>query len=72
MGQHDHAGEDTGSAAGPARTAGDQLARLAVLCEHVKFPAGQRLFEEGRTADRFWLIDAGQVALDEIVPGRAG
>jgi CRP-like cAMP-binding protein len=47
-----------------------QLARLAELCRHVAVPAGQRLFEEGSPADRFWLIDAGQVALDAIVPGR--
>jgi CRP/FNR family cyclic AMP-dependent transcriptional regulator len=47
-----------------------QLAKLAELCRHVTVPAGQRLFEEGATADRFWLIDAGQVALDASVPGR--
>lgn len=46
-----------------------QLAELAELCRHVRVPAGQRLFEEGSTADRFWLIDAGQVALDASVPG---
>jgi CRP-like cAMP-binding protein len=33
-------------------------------------PAGQRLFEEGATANRFWLIDAGQVTLDAMVPGQ--
>ncbi len=48
----------------------DQLARLAELCTHVSVPAGQRLFEEGSKADKFWIIDAGQVALDAIVPGR--
>ncbi len=47
-----------------------QLAELAGLCEHVTVPAGQRLFDEGSTADRFWIIDAGQVTLDASVPGR--
>ena len=47
-----------------------QLADLAALCTHVHVPAGQRLFEEGATADRFWLIDAGQVTLDAMVPGQ--
>ena len=49
---------------------GSQLADLAALCAHVQVPAGHRLFEEGETADRFWLIDAGQVRLDAMVPGQ--
>jgi CRP/FNR family transcriptional regulator, cyclic AMP receptor protein len=48
----------------------DQVCELAGLCEHVTVAAGQRLFEEGSTADRFWIIDAGQVTLDASVPGR--
>jgi CRP/FNR family transcriptional regulator, cyclic AMP receptor protein len=52
------------------RGLGDKhLAMLAELCTHALIPAGQRLFEEGATADRFWLIDAGQVTLDAMVPG---
>jgi CRP/FNR family cyclic AMP-dependent transcriptional regulator len=47
-----------------------QLEKLAGLCEHVTVPAGQRLFEEGSRADRFWIIDAGRVTLDASVPGR--
>ena len=47
-----------------------QLSELAGLCEHVTVPAGQRLFEEGARADRFWIIDAGQVTLDANVPGQ--
>ena len=47
-----------------------QLRELAALCEHVTVPAGQRLFEEGSTAERFWIIDAGRVTLDANVPGR--
>lgn len=29
-----------------------------------------RLFEEGRRADRFWVIRSGQVEVDLHVPGR--
>lgn len=47
-----------------------QLRELAGLCEHVKVPFGHRLFEEGSTADRFWIIDAGRVTLDASVPGQ--
>jgi len=47
-----------------------QLRELAELYEHVTIPVGRRLFEEGSTADRFWIIDAGQVTLDACVPGR--
>ena len=47
-----------------------QLRALAALCEHVAVAAGRRLFEEGAAADRFWIIDAGQVTLDATVPGR--
>jgi CRP/FNR family cyclic AMP-dependent transcriptional regulator len=47
-----------------------QLAVLAGLAQHEKYPAGHQLFEEGGMADRFWIIDAGQVTLDASVPGR--
>jgi CRP/FNR family transcriptional regulator, cyclic AMP receptor protein len=46
------------------------VARLAYCCRHITLPADYRLFEDGGTADRFWLVDAGQVALDATVPGR--
>jgi CRP/FNR family transcriptional regulator, cyclic AMP receptor protein len=46
------------------------LAKLATLCQHVAVPARQRLFDKDATADRFWLIDAGQVTLDTTVPGQ--
>ena len=46
------------------------VARLADIANHVKLPARYRLFEEGGTADKFWLIDAGQAALDVLVPGQ--
>jgi CRP-like cAMP-binding protein len=48
----------------------DQLATLAAASRHVAFPAGQRLLDEGGSADRFWLIDAGRVMVDVMVPGR--
>jgi CRP/FNR family transcriptional regulator, cyclic AMP receptor protein len=44
--------------------------RLARLARHVSFPAQHRLFEEGTPAKKLWLIDAGQVALDTLVPGQ--
>jgi CRP/FNR family transcriptional regulator, cyclic AMP receptor protein len=47
----------------------DHLTRLAAMCSHVVVPTGLRLFDEGQNADRFWLIDAGQVTLDVTVPG---
>ncbi|MGV9560424.1 cyclic nucleotide-binding domain-containing protein [Streptomyces sp. NPDC003522] len=36
----------------------------------VSFGLGDRLFEEGRHADRFWIVRTGTVALDLRVPGR--
>jgi CRP/FNR family transcriptional regulator, cyclic AMP receptor protein len=47
-----------------------QAERMAALARHVSFPAHHRLFEEGAPARKLWLIDAGQVALDALVPGQ--
>jgi len=47
----------------------DQVERLAACARHVSVPAGTRLFDEVAPAHSFWLIDAGQVALDTLVPG---
>jgi CRP/FNR family transcriptional regulator, cyclic AMP receptor protein len=47
-----------------------QLAQLAAAARYVSVPAGRRLFEEGGAADRFWLIEAGLVRLDKLVPGQ--
>ncbi|GFH38158.1 Crp/Fnr family transcriptional regulator [Streptomyces pacificus] len=44
--------------------------RLMEMAEDVKFPEGARVFEEGRLADRFWIIRSGTVTLDIRVPGR--
>ena len=46
-----------------------QVERLSAMARHVSIPAHTRLFEEGSPAHSFWLIDAGQVALDTLVPG---
>ncbi|MCX4585688.1 Crp/Fnr family transcriptional regulator [Streptomyces sp. NBC_01481] len=45
----------------------NQLLRIA---REVDFPQGTRIFEEGRRADRFWIIRSGTVTLDMHVPGR--
>jgi CRP/FNR family transcriptional regulator, cyclic AMP receptor protein len=50
--------------------ADDHVAKLAALCTHIAIPAGQRVFEEDSMVDRFWLVDAGQVTIDTIVPAR--
>ncbi|MFD5256352.1 Crp/Fnr family transcriptional regulator [Streptomyces bobili] len=44
--------------------------RLMRIAREVSFEAGTRLFEEGRKADRFWIVRTGTVALDLHVPGR--
>ncbi|GAA2284997.1 hypothetical protein GCM10010145_55810 [Streptomyces ruber] len=44
--------------------------RLMRIADEVSFPQGARLFEEDRTADRFWVIRTGTVDLDMRVPGR--
>ncbi|UXY25230.1 Crp/Fnr family transcriptional regulator [Streptomyces sp. HUAS TT20] len=44
--------------------------RLMRLAHEVTFDAGTRVFEEGRRADRFWIVRTGTVALDLHVPGR--
>jgi CRP-like cAMP-binding protein len=48
----------------------EHRARLMSLAHEVSFDIGARLFEEGRRADRFWIIKTGTVALDLHVPGR--
>jgi CRP/FNR family transcriptional regulator, cyclic AMP receptor protein len=46
-----------------------QVERLSAMARHVSIPAHTRVFDEGAPARTFWLIDAGQVALDTLVPG---
>ena len=45
------------------------LATLARACWVAPLRAGHRLFEEGGTAHRFWLLQSGHVALDLHSPG---
>ena len=45
------------------------LERLALMSRHISVPAQHRLFDEDMPAHKFWIIDAGQVALDALVPG---
>jgi CRP/FNR family transcriptional regulator, cyclic AMP receptor protein len=47
----------------------DHLAVIAGSASDVTFPARHRLFEEGGSANCFWLIQSGRVALDLHVPG---
>ncbi|MEU8677954.1 cyclic nucleotide-binding domain-containing protein [Streptomyces sp. NPDC048560] len=44
--------------------------RLLSLGNDVRFPAGQRLFEEHTVADRFWILKTGAVTLDARLPQR--
>ncbi|WP_371582997.1 Crp/Fnr family transcriptional regulator [Streptomyces sp. NBC_01314] len=44
--------------------------RLMRIASEASFETGTRLFEEGRRADRFWIVRTGVVALDLHVPGR--
>jgi CRP-like cAMP-binding protein len=48
---------------------------LEPLADHAAwtvFSPDQRIFAEGGMADRFWLIEDGEIALDIQVPGRGG
>ncbi|WKX06897.1 Crp/Fnr family transcriptional regulator [Streptomyces sp. NL15-2K] len=44
--------------------------QLMSLARETSFAAGERIFNEGGKADRFWIIGTGMVALDLHVPGR--
>ena len=48
----------------------DHLAVLAGSASDVAFAAGHRLFEEGGSANHFWLLQSGSVALDLHIPGQ--
>ena len=52
------------------RMAREHLAVLAGTARDVTFPARHRLFEDGDSATRFWLIQSGHVTLDLQVPGQ--
>ncbi|WP_372487959.1 Crp/Fnr family transcriptional regulator [Streptomyces guryensis] len=44
--------------------------QLMAVAREVSFETGERIFNEGGKADRFWIIHTGTVALDVHVPGR--
>jgi CRP-like cAMP-binding protein len=48
----------------------DSVGRLAATARRVGYPTGHRIFHEGASAQHFWLIHTGRVALDLHVPGR--
>ncbi|MFH9730193.1 cyclic nucleotide-binding domain-containing protein [Streptomyces sp. NPDC017260] len=48
----------------------DHRERLVRIAHEVSVPEGTRLFEEGRRADRFWIVRTGTVHLGLYVPGR--
>jgi CRP/FNR family cyclic AMP-dependent transcriptional regulator len=52
------------------RMSRDHLAVLAGTARDITFPARYRLFEDGGSAARFWLIQSGHVALDLHIPGQ--
>lgn len=43
---------------------------LAGCAWNESFPPGERLFREGEDANTFYVIRAGRVALDMVLPGR--
>ncbi|MEU1299668.1 Crp/Fnr family transcriptional regulator [Streptomyces shenzhenensis] len=53
-----------------AALAAEHRERLMRTAREVSFEAGTRLFEEGRRADKLWIIRTGTVDLDLHVPGR--
>ena len=53
-----------------AKLTEEQLAALSDDGRPVAYRPGERIFAEGGVADRFWLVEAGSVALDMRVPGR--
>jgi CRP/FNR family cyclic AMP-dependent transcriptional regulator len=53
-----------------ADATGEFLQSLIPAGRPARYSAGDRLFTEGGTADRFWLLRHGTVALDMAVPGR--
>ncbi|MCK1797711.1 Crp/Fnr family transcriptional regulator [Streptomyces sp. XM4193] len=49
----------------------EHAARLRQLGREVAFSSGERIFEEGDRADRFWIVHTGSVTLEQRVPGRS-
>ncbi|WIY00405.1 cyclic nucleotide-binding domain-containing protein [Amycolatopsis mongoliensis] len=47
-----------------------ETALLTRATREVAFAPGERLCEEGRPADRLWVLESGRVEVDTAVPGR--
>ncbi|MGX9228125.1 Crp/Fnr family transcriptional regulator [Streptomyces albus] len=47
----------------------DQRERVRALGREVHFDAGERIFEEGTRADRFWILHTGSATLAIHIPG---
>ncbi|MFF3763946.1 cyclic nucleotide-binding domain-containing protein [Streptomyces sp. NPDC001922] len=45
-------------------------AELMALADAASYPEHARIFDEGGSADRFWVVRTGTVALDVHIPGR--
>ncbi|MEU5978396.1 cyclic nucleotide-binding domain-containing protein [Streptomyces sp. NPDC047315] len=48
----------------------EHRSQLTDASYEVQFAQGERLFDEGDRADRFWVVRTGLVTLDIRVPGR--
>lgn len=49
----------------------ENAGKLRELGTQVAFASGERIFEEGDKAERFWVIHTGSVTLEQHVPGRS-
>ena len=49
---------------------GEDLAEIVGCAVNERFPAGLYLFHEGESADRFYIVRAGRVALELYVPSK--
>ncbi|MDF4254226.1 MULTISPECIES: cyclic nucleotide-binding domain-containing protein [unclassified Streptomyces] len=47
----------------------EQRERVRSLGSEVRFDAGERIFEEGSRADRFWILHTGSATLAMHIPG---
>jgi len=47
----------------------EELALIAGCASNERFAAGEVIFREGEPADRFYIVRAGKVAVEILVPG---
>ena len=48
-----------------------QLDKILPGCQEIEYQGGHRLFAEGESSDRVWIVTAGQVDLRFDLPGRS-